>query len=178
MDPTLTTPRLILDPLAPEHADKMVEILGDDRLYSFTGGQPPTLDELRATYERLALGHSADWTEEWRNWIVCLRDDAAAESPVAGTTIGTVQATITHNGLSADIAWVIGVPWQGHGYASEAASALVAWLDERGVTSIAAHIHPDHLASTAVARHAGLEPTDEIDADGERIWRSVRPGAA
>ncbi len=35
----------------------------------------------------------------------------------------------------------------------------VAWLDARGVAAIQAHIHPEHAASAAVARGAGLRPT-------------------
>ena len=140
----------------------MVGVLGDERLYAFTGGQPPTLDELRARYRRLAVGRSADGSEEWHNWIVRRRSD--------GRTIGTVQATILDAGHGADIAWVIGLPWQGQGFASEAAQALVRWLEGRGVTSITAHVHPDHHASASVASRAGLSATDEIE-DGERVWR-------
>ena len=68
------------------------------------------------------------------------------------------------------MAWVVGVPWQGHGYATEAATALVEWLRELGVDDIAAHIHPDHQASAAVAGRAGLHRTADL-VDGEVVWR-------
>ena len=84
--------------------------------------------------------------------------------------IGYVQATVTAAGGVADVAWVIGVPWQGRGFASEAAAALVAWLRAEGVRVVTAHVHPEHAASAAVAARAGLVPTDEIE-DGERVWR-------
>jgi RimJ/RimL family protein N-acetyltransferase len=51
--------------------------------------------------------------------------------------------------------------WQGHGIASEAARAVVGWLERRGVAIITAHIHPDHHAAAAVATRAGLRPTGE-----------------
>ena len=77
---------------------------------------------------------------------------------------------------TAEVAWVIGVPWQGRGYATEAAQALVAWLEGVGVTTITAHIHPDHEASAVVASRAGLSPTTELE-DGERVWRrTMFPG--
>jgi RimJ/RimL family protein N-acetyltransferase len=63
--------------------------------------------------------------------------------------------------------------WQGRGYAVEAASALVAWLRERGVTEVAAHIHPGHTASARVAGRIGLAPTGELDDEGEQVWRQV-----
>jgi RimJ/RimL family protein N-acetyltransferase len=160
----LATARLDLIPLRPEDADEMVGVLADPRLYRFTGGVPPSRDELLARYERQSAGHSADGTEEWHNWIVRWRP--------AGEAIGFVQATIVDPRGPADIAWLIGVPWQGRGFASEAARALVAWLERSGVSLITAHIHPDHRASAAVAARAGLEPTDRID-DGERVWQRV-----
>lgn len=142
----------------------MVVVLGDDRLYAFIGGEPPTRDDLRARYARFVVGRSPDDREAWHNWIVRRRADDHA--------VGTVQATIADDGRTAEVAWVIGLPWQGSGYASEAAISLVRWLETQGVTTITAHVHPDHLASAAVAMRAGLRPTDEID-DGERVWRSA-----
>jgi RimJ/RimL family protein N-acetyltransferase len=163
------TRRLDLVPLRRTDADEMVDVLSHPALYGFTGGQPPSLEDLRVRYERQAAGRSADGSETWGNWIVRLR--------LAGEAIGYVQATITGAGerRSADIAWVIGVPWQGHGYATEAAQLLVATLAADGVRTITAHVHPDHAASAAVARAAGLEPTDELE-DGERVWRRTEDG--
>lgn len=163
---SITTDRLSLLPLTPEDADDMVGVLDDERLHTFIGGEPLPLEGLRDRYRVLARGHSSDSHEEWRNWIVRLRRD--------GEAIGTVQATIVRRGREASIAWLIGVPWQGQGLASEAAVALVAWLEARGVDSITANIHPDHLASAAVAIRAGLGPTDEVR-DGERVWRRPPP---
>jgi RimJ/RimL family protein N-acetyltransferase len=154
------TARLRLVPLAAGDADEMAGVLSDDALYAFTGGSPPSAAELRARYARLAAGRSPDGRQEWRNWII--------REP-GGTAVGYVQATITGGGSRAEIAWVVGLRWQGRGYASEAAKALVAWLEARGVTSIQAHIHPDHAASAGVARRAGLLPTGRYD-HGEQLW--------
>lgn len=158
----LTTPRLSLDPLRPEDAEEMVDVLGDEHLYAFIGGEPPTLKQLRNRYRRLVVGRSADGSEEWHNWIVRRRID--------GRAVGTVQATVVVQQRRADIAWLIGLPWQGQGFASEAAQALVRWLEARGITTITAHVRPDHRASVIVASRAGLSPTEEIDG-GEQVWR-------
>jgi RimJ/RimL family protein N-acetyltransferase len=157
----IRTARLELVPLAVSDAEEMVTVLGDERLYAFTGGHPPALAELRARYARLVAGRSPDGTKQWRNWIVRLRD---------GRAVGTVQATITAAGRAAEVAWVIGVTWQGLGLASEAAGGLVAWLEAGGVQTITAHVHPDHHASAAVAARAGLAATGEVH-DGEQVWR-------
>jgi RimJ/RimL family protein N-acetyltransferase len=167
---TLDTERLLLAPLRPADADELVEVLADPGLHRFIGGRPATLQELRARYRTLAAG-SGRAAELWWNWTVRRRADSRA--------VGTVQATLTRRdgGWSAEVAWVIGVAWQGQGYAAEAARALVAWLAAQGVEEIVAHVHPEHAASARVAARAGLRRTGEL-VDGEQVWRRRRrPGA-
>jgi RimJ/RimL family protein N-acetyltransferase len=154
----------MLTPLVAADADAMVDVLGDQRMHDFTGGRPLTLDELRSRYKRLAVGHSPDSTELWFNWIVRLDVD--------GKPVGAMQATVAANDSRADVAWEIGVPWQGRGVASEAATAIVNWLIDHDVFLIRAFVHPDHVASARVAARAGLEPTSEI-VDGEVLWCRV-----
>ena len=154
----ITTARLDLIPLAVEHAAEMAEVLADPALHTFTGGAPLTPEALRARYERLVAG-SPDPAVRWLNWVVRLRDEERLT--------GTVQATVT--GRTAEIAWVIGTPWQGRGMAREAARGLVTWLRTQPVDNVIAHAHPDHQASGAVARSAGLTATDEVH-DGEVRW--------
>ena len=160
----LFTERLRLVPLTAGDADELVTVLADARLHEFIGGQPASLDELRARYAVLEAGSGRE-DERWWNWVVRRRED--------GQGVGTVQVTLLMRptDTSALVAWVIGVPWQGHGYASEAAIALVEWLHESGVDEIAAHIHPDHHASAAVATRASLHRTDEL-VDGEAVWQA------
>lgn len=159
----LSTARLTLTPLAVSDADTMVDVLGDERMYEFTGGRPLTLDQLRSRYRRLAAGGSSDGTERWFNWIVRLAEDA--------TAVGAMQATVATDGSQADVAWEIGTAWQGRGLASEAAVAVVAWIERRYRGAlIQACIHPDHVASKDVATRAGLAPTTEW-IDGEIVWR-------
>jgi RimJ/RimL family protein N-acetyltransferase len=185
--PEITTRRLVLTRLAAADAAAMVAVLADEKLYEFIGGQPPGLAELRDRYLRLAAG-SARPGEAWLNWIVRERE---TRQPV-----GTVQATIqltaqpraracgqpaaragpptaaaeAGQAWTAWVAWVIGAAWQGRGYASESATALVDWLRGQGVTTINAAIHPAHVASAAVARRAGLVLTS-AELDGEQVWR-------
>lgn len=164
---SLTTARLELVPLEPRHADELVSVLDDIRLYRYTGGEPPVLEELRQRYEGWRDRMSPDGTECWLNWMVRRRVDARA--------LGTVQSTVTsdQDRLEADVAWVIGVEHQGHGYASEAAEGLIGWLFGCGVDEVVAHIHPDHMASSRVASKIGLEPTEEWLL-GERRWSRLR----
>lgn len=166
-DGRLLTPRLELVPVVADDAEELIDVFGDERVYRFLASHPTTTEELRARLARLAADRLAD--EEGtaqRNWTVRRRSD--------GRAVGMLQAAFSDDGRSAEIAWAVGVPWQRKGIASEAALAVVGWLERRGVVSITAHIHPDHDASAKVATRAGLRPTGEYrDHEGirEQLWR-------
>ncbi|MBA3350599.1 MAG: GNAT family N-acetyltransferase [Actinobacteria bacterium] len=165
----LETERLELIPLEPHHADELVIVLEDVRLYQFTGGEAAGLEDLRRQYERWSTRVSPDGTQRWLNWVINRRDDARA--------LGTVQATVVteDSRLVADVAWIVGVEHQGQGYASEAADAMIRWLFGCGVVEIVAHVHPAHAASGRVAAKLGMMPTEEWLL-GERRWRiSMKP---
>ncbi|WP_030943946.1 GNAT family N-acetyltransferase [Streptomyces sp. NRRL S-646] len=160
---TISTPRLDLLPLRVSHADEMADVLSDPALHTFIGGSPYSPAALRVRYERLVAG-SPDPAVSWCNWVLREREESRL--------VGTVQATVV--GTVAEIAWVVGTPWQGRGFASEAARGLVGRLRQQSVRTVLAHIHPGHLASAAVARAAGLVPTGEVQ-DGEQRWRLSLP---
>lgn len=162
----LVTERLTLTPLTVADAAAMVSVLGDERMYEFTGGRPRTLEELREHYGWLAAGWSADGSEQWLNWIVRV---AGISDPV-----GVVQATVTADGSAVDVAWEVGVPWQGRGIAVEAAQVMVGWLVANGVGRVRATVHPDHVASARVAERVGLERTTDVE-DGEVVWCTPAP---
>ncbi|MDI5963681.1 GNAT family N-acetyltransferase [Streptantibioticus silvisoli] len=157
------TGRLDLVPLRVGHADEMAAVLADPGLHTYIGGAPDTPRTLRSRYRRLTAG-SPDPDVSWLNWVIRLRDTSCLT--------GTVQATVgpAGHGLVAEVAWVVGTPWQGRGIATEAARGLVDWLGRQPVHTVIAHIHPGHRASAAVATAAGLAPTDEWH-DGEIRWR-------
>jgi RimJ/RimL family protein N-acetyltransferase len=155
------TDRLTLEPLQASDASEMHLVLDDINLHAFTGGQPLRLNELQERYAKLESGSGRD-SEIWVNMIARLNS--------SGVAIGYVQATIYNKeDCYADIAWVIGVSWRGEGYATEAATALVRWLQSQGINEIRASIHPSHEASMGIARRLGMHPT-EIQIDGERQW--------
>jgi protein-L-isoaspartate(D-aspartate) O-methyltransferase len=165
-DERLLTRRLELAPVVADDAEQLAEVFGDERLYVFLASRPTTTEELRAQFDRLAVDRLVDMEgTAQRNWTVRRRGD--------GRAVGMLQAAFSDQGRAAEIAWAVGVAWQGQGIASEAARAVVGWLERRGVTTITAHIHPDHHASAAVATRAGLRPTGEYrDHEGirEQLW--------
>jgi GNAT acetyltransferase-like protein len=105
----IRTERLELLPLRVAHAEEMAPVLGDPALYTYIGGIPAILQELRSRYQRLCAG-SPDPAASWLNWVVRLRDQ--------DRLTGTVQTTIspTSHGLVAEIAGAVGTAWQGRGH--------------------------------------------------------------
>ncbi len=169
-DVALRGPRLDLEPLRVEHAEEMAPLLDDPELHRFIGGEPARLEQLRERYRRMAAGRSPDGRQVWLNWVLRRRGD--------GVPVGTVQATVEDDAgdLVAEVAWVVARPYQGQGYAREAAEVMTTWLRERGAVVVRAHVHPGHAASQAVARAIGLRPTPTT-VDGEVRWESPhRPG--
>ena len=167
----ITTERLVLVPLRAEDADELTDILFDGRLHDFIGSPPASRTDVHDRLVLLAAG-SPRSGEAWLNWVVRRRFDS--------TAVGTVQATVREvdAATEARLGWMIGVDWQNRGFASEAATALVRWMRMQNVDRIAANIHPDHEASAAVAKRAGLRQTQETH-DRERVWRApqTRGGA-
>ncbi|MDJ0383120.1 GNAT family N-acetyltransferase [Streptomyces sp. G-G2] len=189
MPGVIAAARVDLVPLGVGHAAEMAGVLADPALHRFIGGEPAGPDALRARYARQSAG-SPDPAVLWGNWVLLLRGE--------GRLVGAVQATVEAG--TAEVAWVIGTPWQGRGLATEAARALVAALTTgrpAGATTVraaahapvthapvahapvahtvVAHVHPDHHASAAVASACGLAPTSVVQ-DGEVRWRLAPPG--
>ena len=158
--------RLRLEPLRVDHAGELVDVLSDAGLYAFTGGSPPSRADLEARYARQVAG-SGDPDEVWHNWVVRLGAD--------GPAVGYVQATVAPAGRTAEVAWVVGAPWQGRGVARDAAALVLGHLTARGdVTRVVAHVHPEHVASQRVASAIGMRPTERV-VDGEVEWELVHP---
>jgi hypothetical protein len=76
---------------------------------------------LRERYRCQVVGHSAEGSQPWFNWMLRHRE--------TGLAVGFLQATVsTQNGESvAEIAWVVASAHQGRGYARQAAEVLVRW---------------------------------------------------
>ena len=113
---------LTLDPLEVGDADELAPLLDDPALHEFTGGRPLSKPELETRYRRLVRGAPEGSGATWLNWTIRRRAD--------GRAVGTAQATVT--GDVAALAWVVAREWQGHGYASAAARALVEWAQGSG----------------------------------------------
>ena len=115
----LSTARLLLEPLAPEHAAPMFEGFADPGLYKWLGVAPPhSPEDLRERFTRIAKPYAPNG-ELWLNWAVLRRDDPRY--------IGLVEATLRPDRV-AYLAYFIFVPYARQGYPREACSAVIEHL--------------------------------------------------
>lgn len=163
-DWTLETDSLRLTPMVECDTDALFRLLKDPEIHVFTGGHPPaSADYVTARIRRRESRRSPAGDELWLNWTLRLIADQSV--------VGYVQAGVTEG--KADMAWVVGVPYQRRGYASEASQRVLQWLrDHLGVHEVRANIHPDHVASHRVARNIGLLKSGERTDEGEEVWRA------
>ena len=161
-DCRLETGRLLLSPMVATDADLLFELLRNPALYAFTGGSPlSSVEELRERIHRWEPRRSPTGDEVWLNWTVRLKS--------GGTALGYLQSTIRAD--RAELAWVIGLPFQRRGYATEAALKIADWLKDRfEISEFRANIHAQHVASREVAKRVGLSPSSETTGEGEEVW--------
>ena len=169
----LETPRLRLTPWTPAQLLAMLESverfeseaglrLADGLRDLFVSGEvsPAWVEQLRA----------APGPDPWTlGFAVVLRDDG----PVIGSA--GFKGPPGEDG-SAEIAYGIAPGYQGKGFATEAARALVAFALERvDVTSMRAHTMPENGASGRVLANCGFQHIGEVtDPDDGLVWRWER----
>ncbi len=142
------TERLTIEALEVEHAAALFHALCDERVGRHIGGPDvTTLEELRDRVDRLNVGPPTEGDDVWLNFAVLLEH----------RVIGRIEATL-HSGI-AEIAYVFGPAWWGHGYATEAASWLVQHLSHRGVSVVWAAVDPGNEASLRVLERLGFVRT-------------------
>ena len=169
----LETVRLRLAPWAPAHLLAMIE---GEEPFEVNAGLP-LADGLRELFVSDVV--SAAWVAHLRNasgpdpwtlgFAVVHRDD--------GCVIGSAafKGAPDEHGV-VEIAYGIAPSYEGRGYATEAAKALVAFALERvDVTAIRAHTKPENGASARVLAKNGFQNVGEVeDPEDGLVWRWQR----
>jgi RimJ/RimL family protein N-acetyltransferase len=152
------TQRLTIEPLELVHAEQLFAALNDDRVGTFIGGPDvSTLPALRHRIWFVADGPS-DPHIRWWNFAVLLHDQ------VIGRLEATSYTASDDHPSFAEIAYLIGPSWWGHGYATEATSWLIGHLIAQGVSEIWATVVPENAASISVAQRVGLSEVPSTEA--------------
>jgi RimJ/RimL family protein N-acetyltransferase len=141
---------------------------------------PQTLEEVRAKVESMSLAEkaqvSADWlaqldtaesADPWVHGFILVH----RESDMAVGKVGFKGAPAADGVV--EIAYMVEPEYQGQGYATEAAQALVIYAFQSGLVRVVrAHTLPQPNASARVLTKCGFSHLGEvIDPDDGTVWR-------
>lgn len=117
---TLTTKRLLLEPIALRHAANLFPLLQDERIYRYIPQNPPiSIKSLEKRYQKLESSLSPDRQEAWLNWAIRLKN--------IPEYIGRVEASVCID-HTAIIAYELAPTYWNQGYATEACQQIVSIL--------------------------------------------------
>jgi ribosomal-protein-alanine N-acetyltransferase len=146
----IETKRLVIRSFTPQDAPALHErVFGDPEAMKFIPrGASPSLDRTRASVERF-MRHERE--HGFGLWAVELKE--------TGQLIGDCGLFLVQGvGPEVEVAYHFGKDWWGHGYATEAATACLAFgFKECGLGEIIAICYPEHIASRRVMEKAGMK---------------------
>jgi RimJ/RimL family protein N-acetyltransferase len=169
----IETERLVLRMPRLEDADDLLELVGDDEVMRWIGGEA---GDRAATVE-----HVERWIARWeRNdvgqFVVVLDDHAIGRVGLLVWDTRTWEtSTYEQAGEHAEVelGWALTRSYWGHGYATEAARAVRDWaFAERSVHRLISLIAPDNVRSARVAEKLGAwtEQRVETDHGPANVW--------
>lgn len=149
--PTLTTQRLTLRPYTPEDIDPLHRLLNEgDVLRYFPNPSPPALEKV----EKWVQGFLAHWQEQGYGWW-------ALERLGDPSLMGWCGLTFLPETGETEVAYLLGRPYWGKGFATEAATAALRFGFERlALPRIIGLVHPDNRGSQHVLEKLGMSLVD------------------
>lgn len=151
--PVLRTPRLVLRPLSRADAPRIAVLAGDWGVASMTARIPYPYSEESACH-----------------WIDGLADGEAVFGITLGGDLIGLCGYRPSGGGSAEIGYWIGRSWWGHGYATEAAGAVIAHcFAEKSLERLVCCHFIGNPASARVIAKLGFRPVDRVV-----IWCDAR----
>lgn len=162
---SLETDRLILTPPAVDDFVDMYSMWSDREIVGQVIGSPLTQEEVWARLHRI-VGH---WVlMGFGHWIVRER---RSKKFVGELGFFRFKRELTPDFDKAhEIGWMIAKECQGFGYATEAATAALKWVEaESDCNETVCIIAPDNLASLALAEKLSYKLTDEITYRGRAM---------
>jgi RimJ/RimL family protein N-acetyltransferase len=163
----IETDRLDLRPLTIADLGALHELYADPGAMRFAGGPTGSVEESEARLRRL-IEHQE--RHGFSLWAVVERESA--------NVIGDAGLVLLEfRGPEIELAYRLKTPAWGKGYATEAATAWVAYaFDELGLARIVAVTHPENVASQRVLEKVGMrfERMTTYDGDPARLYAIQR----
>jgi predicted acetyltransferase len=169
----IDTPRLVishLDSLQDSHCDFLVNLYATEQVRTRNGGVAPMPD--REAARRKIDSNDLIWTTGYGRYLVSLKTPTSSatveedsvpfsERVKAYTKIGVVTVSsrkFEGAPLAPDVGYGLLPAFQGKGFATEAAAALLRWFEkEKGQTEFFGFCDPDNEGSKAVLKRIGFE---------------------
>lgn len=158
--PTLETSRLVLRPYEPSDAPDVERLAGEWAVADTTQNIPHPYPRGGAAH--WIATHADTWASgEGANFAIVERESVAF--------VGAVGMRIEAINASAELGYWVGVPYWNHGYASEAARAVVAFAFELGLHRIQARHLVRNPASGRVMQKIGMQH-EAVLREAARKW--------
>ncbi len=165
-------PRLHLRPHRLTDMDALTAIYADAEVMRFIGNGAISREEL---WNRLLRYHG--------HWSLLGFGLWAIEERGSGRMIGDAGFADFHRGLGDDFdgvpeaAWVLAAEAHGHGYAAEAMTAALGWLDARGDARSVCMVAPANTVSLRLAARLGYRVFAEREYRGAPVLLHERIAA-
>ena len=167
----LETDRLVLRPLSLDDLDDLAKFLADAETMRYIGaGDTRSRDQARETLERMIESFQAQGFGQ----LAVVRKEDGAFMGRCGLLVWDSTWSITvlpeaEGPVEIEVGYLLGRDYWGHGYATEAATAVRDWaFANLDLERLIALILPGNERSAAVARKLGMKPDGEVDIFGKR----------
>jgi len=151
---SLSTDRLVLEPITTAHAEEIHALFSDEELHRFVPFEPLSLEDQRAQCATWQSRRSPDGKELWLNWAARYREQV----------IGHFQIGVENDGVGV-LGYLVARAWQRQGFAAEALRAVMTFARERlHVVEYKAWIDTRNCASVALVERLGLQQIAVVQA--------------
>lgn len=153
----ITTNRLVLTPIGPEHTAELVQLHADPNVAYWNAG---AWSEAEA--RRFAVEMHGRWSRDHAGkWIAHRRSDGA----LVGR--GGLSLSVVDDQLRLELGWALRDEMRGQGFATEiGAAGLRFGFDVLGFGEVVAYTEAHNTASRAVMERLGMKFVKKIHASG------------
>jgi RimJ/RimL family protein N-acetyltransferase len=166
----IQTDRLLLSPWELPDFEALHALTASDRMRTFLGSTPPTLEE---SFNRF-LRNTGCW--HLFGW-----GSLKAVERGSGEIVGSLGLFRSMRGLGEDFdpfpeaGWVVREQSWGRGYATEGMQAVLGWFErEHGGGRTVCMISPGNVASERIAQKLGYRPIGLAEYKAEEVMRFAR----
>jgi RimJ/RimL family protein N-acetyltransferase len=178
LDPTdaasparLETPRLAIRPWSHDEAARLLDIQSRIEVVKWLGdGEPILMKDLDEAHERIDRYHQRSAAPPLGFWAVEVKETGE----VAGSVLLLTLPNDDHGEV--EVGWHLHPDSWGHGYATEAAAAVVGRGFDAGLPEVYAITHTTNGPSQAVCRRLGMDDLGVVEKwyEGEsRLFRTT-----